>query len=202
MGLQNFMRSYCRWSFVKPALRSIVRYWCPGYLGQNATYILVVFFMSDDWLEGVSTLRIVQSQEPKHVCYSSVCASWATALKPEWNSLPLGCGYIWNLWFVNVKIFFHLNKGDRVFFASYYWLNLIKYLWLVVAFIKLETSHWWPFLELLSWCPIFMSSPCNSLEDLAPVDFIYVCPIFKRVAVTWLHDSYQWPLLPRKLTRD
>ena len=115
MGLQNFMRSYCRWSFVKPALRSIVRYWCPGYLGQNATYILVVFFMSDDWLEGVSTLRIVQSQELKHVCYSSVCASWATALKPEWNSLPLGCGYIWNLWFVNVKIFFHLNKGDRVF---------------------------------------------------------------------------------------
>ena len=27
---------------------------------------------------------------------------------------------------------------------------------------------------------------CNSFEDWAPVDFIYGCPIFKWVAVTWL----------------
>ena len=31
-----------------------------------------------------------------------------------------------------------------------------------------------------------LSSLCNSFEDRAPVDFIYGCPIFKWVAVTWL----------------
>ena len=32
------------------------------------------------------------------------------------------------------------------------------------------------------------SSHCYSFEDQAPVDFIYGCPIFKWVAVTWLKD--------------
>ena len=59
-------------------------------------------------------------------------------------------------------------------------------------------------LGLLSWCAIckfpyeillegftnwlkFHSSHSNSFEDWAPADSIYGCPIFKWVAVTWLH---------------
>ena len=39
---------------------------------------------------------------------------------------------------------------------------------------------------ILSWHSVLQPSHCNSFEDRAPVDFIYGCPIFKRVAVTWL----------------
>ena len=35
-------------------------------------------------------------------------------------------------------------------------------------------SPWWPSLGLLSWCPVFKSSHCNSFEDRAYVDGIYV----------------------------
>ena len=35
-------------------------------------------------------------------------------------------------------------------------------------------SPWWPLLGPISWYPIFRSSHCNSTEDRAPVDFIYV----------------------------
>ena len=38
---------------------------------------------------------------------------------------------------------------------------------------------------------MFKSSHCNSLEDGAPVDFIYGCPVFKWVAETWLMTEYQ-----------
>ena len=31
-------------------------------------------------------------------------------------------------------------------------------------------------MGLLSWNPIFNSSDCNSFEDQAPVDLIYMCP--------------------------
>ena len=33
------------------------------------------------------------------------------------------------------------------------------------------------------------SSHCNSFEDWAIVDFIYGCPIFKWVAVTWFYEK-------------
>ena len=33
----------------------------------------------------------------------------------------------------------------------------------------------------------FKTIHCNSFEDQAPVDEIYGCPIFKWVAVTWIH---------------
>ena len=41
--------------------------------------------------------------------------------------------------------------------------------------------------------PSSLSSHCNSFEDRVPVDEIYVHPIFKWVAVTWLSDK--WPVL-------
>ena len=47
-------------------------------------------------------------------------------------------------------------------------------------------SPWWPLLGLLSWHPIFPSSHCNSFKDSAVVDFIYGCPIFEWVVVTWV----------------
>ena len=53
---------------------------------------------------------------------------------------------------------------------------------------KVCTSSWWLLLELISWCPIFNSSHCNSFEDWALVDCIYGCPILVWVAETWLHD--------------
>ena len=62
----------------------------------------------------------------------------------------------------------------------------------------------WPIehatLGLLSWCPTIKLSHCNSFEAWAPIDFMYRCLIFKRVAVTWLHGRvpghrFQWWLL-------
>ena len=38
-------------------------------------------------------------------------------------------------------------------------------------------SPWQPLLGLLTWSPIFKSSHCNSLEDRAPVDLIFGCPL-------------------------
>ena len=40
-------------------------------------------------------------------------------------------------------------------------------------------SPWWPLLGLLSWCPICKSIHCNLIDDWAPADEIYGCPIFK-----------------------
>ena len=47
-------------------------------------------------------------------------------------------------------------------------------------------------LRILSWCHLFKTTHCNSLEDGAPVDFIYGCPIFKWIAETQnvLHCLY------------
>ena len=60
---------------------------------------------------------------------------------------------------------------------------------LVRRHFDIETVLWCPLLGVLSGCPIFKSSHCNSLDDWAPVDFIYGCPIFKWVAETWLHEK-------------
>ena len=49
-------------------------------------------------------------------------------------------------------------------------------------------AAWWILLGLLSWYPLWSPSLCSSFEDLAPVDEIYGCPIFKCAAVTWLKD--------------
>ena len=77
-----------------------------------------------------------------------------------------------------------------------------------------KSSHmlpWEPLLELLCRCPTFKLSHCNSFEDQAPVDEIYGCPIFKRVAESWLHGrvpveipkSWNWfvKMLPQYMRR-
>ena len=55
-------------------------------------------------------------------------------------------------------------------------------------------DHYWDYYP----CALYLGH-CNSFEDRAPEDEIYGCPIFKWVAVTWLHDRVpgyhyqQWP---------
>ena len=55
----------------------------------------------------------------------------------------------------------------------------------------------WPILGL-HYCYISFNGLCNSVEDQAPVDFIYGCPIYNWVAETWLHKNikrhtaYSW----------
>ena len=49
----------------------------------------------------------------------------------------------------------------------------------------------------LSW----LSSHCISCEDRVPVDFIYGCPIFKWVAVTWLKGRSTRIIVPLKTVR-
>ena len=46
-------------------------------------------------------------------------------------------------------------------------------------------AMWWPLLGLLSCCPIFKSSHCNSFEDWTPVDF--TCLIIK-----WVAEACLW----------
>ena len=52
---------------------------------------------------------------------------------------------------------------------------------------KRSLSPWWPLLELQSWDAIIKSNHCNPFEDREPIDFHYVCPIFK-----WVTDLTTW----------
>ena len=56
---------------------------------------------------------------------------------------------------------------------------------------KRSVSPLWPSQGLLGWCPIFRLNHCSSLEDRAPVDEIYGCPIFKWVALLDYTVGYQ-----------
>ena len=55
---------------------------------------------------------------------------------------------------------------------------------------SIVTGHatWWRVLALLSWYPLIIVKSLLLNWRSAPVDEIYMCPIFKWVAVTWLNS--------------
>ena len=66
----------------------------------------------------------------------------------------------------------------------------------ILSITIFQVSHHGDFLESkpVSHCWLYCLGTChvvnfsNSFEDRPPADFIYRCPIFKWVAVTWLND--------------
>ena len=56
-------------------------------------------------------------------------------------------------------------------------------------------------MELLSWCPIFKFSHCNSSGDQVHIDFIYWYLIFKWVTVTWKGWEGARKVVPAMATR-
>ena len=60
---------------------------------------------------------------------------------------------------------------------------------------------WWPWLVLISWCPIFRSSHYISFEDRAPVDGIHQClscsdlTIWEGTEIVTPAMAYRWHAL-------
>ena len=60
----------------------------------------------------------------------------------------------------------------------------------LIEHVALQALHYWYYTGTLP-CRL-----CNSFEDRIPVDEIYGCPIFKRVALTRLQDRASIILVP------
>ena len=46
--------------------------------------------------------------------------------------------------------------------------------------VKVGHVALWVLLQQPSWHPLFESSYCNSLEDPAPLDLVYVCLLLEK----------------------
>ena len=112
----------------------------------------------------------------------------------------------WRIW--NPEILIEINKMSilaydisvKIYLPKWMYilstdfvLKIVSLQWWVVLW-ELQIGHvgWGLLLVLLPWYPIMQSSLWDSFEDRAPVDFIYGCPIFKSVAVTWFEDKALW----------
>ena len=106
---------------------------------------------------------------------------------------------VWRHWFPVI-----LSPNDVIVFVNlhpHFFFQFPQGYPLLPSPVAVSNKHqhislWQSSLELLSWCPIFKSSHCNSSEDREPVDFIYGCQILKWIAETWLYDrepgQYWW----------
>ena len=65
-----------------------------------------------------------------------------------------------------------------------------------------KSGSWWALLRLLSRNPFMQLSLCYPLGDLAPVEWIYRCPISKTVAMTRLQDRSPivFPVIVARMT--
>ena len=129
-----------------------------------------------------------------HVTWAAVTG---TAIMVLFNSLVPG-KFEWNFRYLIFQIISVIDGCDISSELALRWMSLDltdekSTLVQVMAWCHQATSHYlsqcWP--RSLSPYGVtrpqwLKSSHCNSFEDLAPVDFIYGCLIFKWIAETWL----------------
>ena len=104
-------------------------------------------------------------------------------LLPWYMIAPMLLGQPWRIW-VNLHEFTRtcgiypkqnkaISKSECIFCRVYCMLLSIVLLHFCIR--EYSMSPWWPLQGLLSWCPIFKSSYCNSFEDKTFVNEIYRC---------------------------
>ena len=135
-----------------------------------------------------------------HACNRIFCADWVKIMPTDATDPCIARGSFCELgltliatWirnYIHYKLLDEItypfpNFNDAKVGKSSYYKNTQQNTYCVHIWDMLTMGHCWGcYTGTLS-----SSSHCNSFEDLAPVDFIYGCQIFKWVAVAWLKET-------------